>query len=218
VKVLITAGSTQVPIDRVRSISNIFKGKTGKQIAQYFSDQGDDVTLITSSVDGVFLGDAARIVYYRTYDELMEAMKKEITSGEYDVVIHSAAVSDYRVAGTYIMKNGELSELDSSGKVGSDHDEIFLRLVPTEKIIDLIRDPWGFKGVLVKFKLQVGVADGELIEIAQKSAVHSNANMIVANCLEWMNERAYIVDASGDFVPVIRKDLPQVLWEWIKIS
>ena len=32
-KILVTAGNTQTPIDRVRSITNIFSGRTGARIA-----------------------------------------------------------------------------------------------------------------------------------------------------------------------------------------
>ena len=34
--------------------------------------------------------------------------------------------------------------------------------MPTEKIVDKIKGDWGFKGQLVKFKLQVGISDDEL--------------------------------------------------------
>jgi len=46
-KVLITAGSTNVMIDQVRCISNIFKGKTGNAIARFFNDT-EEVTIILS--------------------------------------------------------------------------------------------------------------------------------------------------------------------------
>ena len=49
-KVLVTAGATMSPIDKVRAITNIFKGRTGTAIAKYFAkSRRHDVTLITSS-------------------------------------------------------------------------------------------------------------------------------------------------------------------------
>ena len=47
--VLVTAGSTMVPIDKVRAITNIFNGRTGTNIALYFAQQGWNVTLVTSN-------------------------------------------------------------------------------------------------------------------------------------------------------------------------
>ena len=45
IKVLVTAGPTWVPIDRVRVITSVFSGNTGLRIARYIKDQGHDVTL-----------------------------------------------------------------------------------------------------------------------------------------------------------------------------
>jgi len=195
-KVLVTAGSTNVMIDKVRCISNIFKGKTGADIASHFSKAGNDVTLITSAN---IIPEAVKNVFkYKTYDDLYELMEMETTVGNYDVIIHSAAVSDYKVEGTYVERqtyqNFILDKIDSSKKISSSNKELFLKLVPTEKIIDKIRDPWGFKGILVKFKLQVGISDEELLTIAKKSRKDSDAEFIVANCLEWAKDRAYIVN------------------------
>ena len=47
--VSVTAGSTMVPIDKVRAITNIFNGRTGTNIALYFARQGWNVTLVTSN-------------------------------------------------------------------------------------------------------------------------------------------------------------------------
>ena len=48
-RVLITAGATTVPIDKVRAITNIFKGRTGTEIAEFFSKKGCQVILLTSN-------------------------------------------------------------------------------------------------------------------------------------------------------------------------
>ena len=215
-KVLVTAGSTRTMIDQVRCITNIFKGRTGHNIAAYFSMKNNEVTLITSGDANSF--NARNIIEYRTYDELYDNMKEQITENNFDVVIHSAAVSDYRPEGTYIDEGGpttRLKKLDSSGKVGSDHKVLYLKMVQTEKIIDKIRDPWGFKGKLVKFKLQVDITDEKLLEIARKSRKHSDADIIVANCLEWSSKKAYIVSSDDLIEQVKRESLPQALYDSI---
>lgn len=215
-KVLVTAGSTAVPIDQVRSISNIFRGKTGAAIAIELAEKGLDVTLVTSDLD-IFSKPTealSRIITFKTYDELYALMEKEIWENNYDVIIHSAAVSDYRVSTVCVMEDGKLKAIDSGSKVSSSHSELYLRLSPTQKIIDLIRDQWGFSGYLVKFKLQVGIADEELITIAQESRVHSQADMIVANCLEWSRDRAYLITES-DLIDIPRKDLSNRIYELI---
>ncbi len=216
-KVLVTAGNTRIPIDRVRGIDNIFKGKTGAAIASYFAKKGFDVTLLTSHPKLVAPETHLKVMGFDTYDNLVSMMEQEIKTHEYDLVIHSAAVSDYRVEGTYKRIDKELVKLDSSGKIGSDHKELWMKLVPTMKIVDQIRDPWGFNGTLVKFKLQVGMPDKELVDVATRSMQHSHADLIVANTLEGMNQKAFIIKAREGYSPVCvdRDALPAALHEEI---
>jgi phosphopantothenoylcysteine synthetase/decarboxylase len=87
--------------------------------------------------------------------------------------------------------------LQMNGKISSSHDSLTMELVPTEKIVDRVRDPWAFQGTLVKFKLQVDMSDDELLSIAMKSQAASKADIMVANCLEWAREYAYILDPQG---------------------
>ncbi len=225
-KVLVTAGNTRVPIDRVRGIDNIFKGRTGTRIAEYFTKQGCSVTLLCSHphlVD-VFPRDAVKTVRFTTYDELTAKMEELVTTGGFGTIIHSAAVSDYRRAGMY-RRVGEaagnerrqamiVEEVDGSGKIGSNHDELWMKLVPTAKIIDRIRKDWGFTGTLVKFKLQVAMSDEDLFKIAVRSMLDSQADFIVANTLEDMEKVAFIFSARepDTFVSIPRADLPSALY------
>jgi phosphopantothenate-cysteine ligase/phosphopantothenoylcysteine decarboxylase/phosphopantothenate--cysteine ligase len=209
-KILVTAGATQTPIDQVRAITNIFKGKTGTYLASglaYMDQSGladfvpkspcHQVTLLTSNPDIITERFNLRVVPYRTFDDLAARMEEEIRDGGYDVVIHSAAVSDYKVARVLVQDpiamDFALTPIDATKKVSGSHDRMYLELVPTFKIVDRIRKDWGFKGFLVKFKLQVGVTDDELLDIARKSRATSDADLIVANCLEWAKEYAYVV-------------------------
>src|SRR4051812_48958163 len=107
--VLVTAGNTLVPIDRVRAITNVFTGRTGAGIALEAHGRGHAVTLLTSHPEVIheLRGDAAlearrwRCLPYRTFDDLHAALAASLKAGGFDAVVHCAAVSDYRVAGTY---------------------------------------------------------------------------------------------------------------------
>ncbi|MDQ2731145.1 MAG: bifunctional phosphopantothenoylcysteine decarboxylase/phosphopantothenate synthase [Armatimonadota bacterium] len=238
-KFLITGGNTTVPIDRVRHITNGFSGRTGASIARCAHEAGHDVTLLTSRPES--LGDLIpsepsperwRTLRYETFDDLMTAMQKEIQGGQHDVVIHSAAVSDYRVADTYMPAAGVYAVQEGSdmiwrsedgmplrlvsaaaGKVKSNAPELWLRLIPTPKIIDCIRSDWGFGGVLVKFKLEVGVEERELLDIAERSRQHSGADLMVANTLETAPCRAYIGPTPEGYTQIVRRALPSTLLE-----
>lgn len=224
-KVLVTAGTTEVPIDRVRAITNIFKGKTGTGIAHAFlRHTAGEIVLLTSNPaiaedldesEWWWMQQKFRVVPYRTFDELAAAMEREIRTGAYDVIIHSAAVSDYRVAGVHLRgDDGELVPLDTSGKVGSSHEHLFLELERTPKLLEQIRGPWGFTGKLIQFKLEVGITDEELIARARAALVRSQGDLVVANCLEWARDAAILVGAHGKTKRIARGDLPTALIQW----
>ena len=101
--------------------------------------------------------------------------------------------------------------MDNKQKVSSKHEELYLKLVPTEKLIDKIRDKWNFKGTLIKFKLEVGRTDEDLVAIAKASREFSQADFVVANCLEWSHLYAYVIDAKANVKKVSRRSLPKAL-------
>lgn len=208
--ILVTAGNTQTPIDRVRCITNIFSGRTGARVAADAAGRGHDVTLLTSHPEVLDGDTTVRVRPYRTFDELELLMAAEVTAGRYDVVIHAAAVSDYHVAGVFAGRDGRFEDV-SAGKVKSHHPELWLRLVPAPKLIDKVRTEWGFAGTLVKFKLEVGVSDGELLDVAERSRVHSGADLMCANTLEGMRDWAFIGPGPSGYRRVSRPELSSAL-------
>lgn len=220
-RVLVTAGNTQVPIDRVRSITNIFTGRTGARIALAARADGHDVTLLTSHPEVVAgmvgkppAGTCWTLESYRTFDELEEWLDRHVRGGRFDAVIHVAAVSDYRSAGVYRWASGEPAPTllnRAIGKIKSDEPELWLRLARTPKLIDRMRTNWGFTGVLVKFKLEVGLDDPDLLAVAESSRVHSRADLMVANTLEGAAAWAYLGPLAGCYERVTRDELPERL-------
>ena len=90
-KILITAGGTREKIDPVRYITNNSSGKMGIALANKASENGADVTLIsTFKVDGNY-----KNIVTETAQEMEKAVKENLS--EQDCVIMAAAVSDYRV-------------------------------------------------------------------------------------------------------------------------
>jgi phosphopantothenate-cysteine ligase/phosphopantothenoylcysteine decarboxylase/phosphopantothenate--cysteine ligase len=230
-RILVTAGNTQTPIDQVRCITNIFTGQTGTQIALEGVRRGHSVVLLTSHPELVgesgstLLGKQKQLAVhpYRTFDDLRGLMSEELGLGRacsYQAIVHSAAVSDYSVAGVFTLGDTNLDpprplpyqrpRLEAyltdvqAGKVKSSYDQLWLKLVPTEKLVDRIRSPWNFQGILVKFKLEVGVNDEELLSIAEASRVHSDADLMVANTFEGRRSHAYLGPLGGRYERVER--------------
>ena len=237
--VLVTAGNTLVPIDRVRCLTNVFSGRTGAGIALEAHRRGHNVTLLTSHPEVIpELGAGARLATrwhlfpYRTFDELDALMREKIAGQDLDAVIHSAAVSDYLAAGIYApaqgtrffeksgrwqADGGTAALVDRrAGKVKSDDPELWLRLVRAPKLIDLVRSAWNFRGLLVKFKLEVGVGDEQLLDVAERSRRHSGADLRVANTLEGSGHYAYIGPLGGRYQRVGRRELPARLLDAVE--
>lgn len=237
---LVTAGNTESPVDRVRCITNIFSGNTGSRIAMEAFDRGHSVCLLTSrpevakqlTEDRTTDVSRWRVVPYRTFDDLHRLMASEILSDQYDAIIHVAAVSDYQIAGTYSVAKGACFNAQSStfecaletqplvdasaGKVKSNHDELWIRMKPTPKLVDKIRNPWGFRGVLVKFKLEVDVSESELMSIAEKSRRHSRADLIVANTLQDMQNWAILKSTDSDFTKLDRTRMVEAIIRFVE--
>src|SRR5947209_7119906 len=164
--ILVTAGNTLVPIDRVRCITNVFTGRTGTSIALYCHERGHDVTLLSSHPELVAMlrgNDVPRqrwtVDSYRTFVDLRDRLAQSLSSGQFDVLVHCAAVSDYEVAGIYApdphthfrpedarwQGSGPHAPAlvdRSAGKIKSDEPELWLRLIRTPKLIDLVRTDW----------------------------------------------------------------------------
>ncbi len=228
-RILVTAGNTQTPIDRVRCLTNIFTGRTGAQIAGAAAERGHAVTLITSQPETVGAAPELAVAPYRTFDELHALLARTVPAGGFDAIVHAAAVGDYHLSGTYIPAPDTQFELEhgawrspgpphminvSAGKIKSSHPELWLRLTPAPKLIDLMRSPWGFRGILVKFKLEVGLTSDELLDVAERSRLQSGADLMVANTLEHRHDEAWL--GAGEYQRVERSELPRRLLERIE--
>ena len=217
--ILVTAGNTQTPVDRVRCITNVFSGRTGARVAATAFDRGHAVTLLTSHPEVLREFPAGReraapawvVRSYRTFADLEGLMRDEITSGRYQAVVHAAAVSDYHVAGVFTHRGGVFEDA-SAGKVKGSHPELWLKLTPAPKLVDQVRGAWAFSGSLVKFKLEVGVSESELEATAEASRAHSRADLMCANTLDGMHDWALLGGGDG-YERVTRAELPERLLE-----
>jgi phosphopantothenoylcysteine synthetase/decarboxylase len=231
----VTAGNTQSMIDRVRCVTNIFSGRTGASLARTAWGRGHTVTIATSHPDALTEfginprdpGERFTVLPYNTFDDLAALMQNQLRAAPFDVVCHSAAVSDYLPAGTFTPEPGTffnartsqwearsgppmLSE-QKAGKIKSSEPELWLRLVRAPKLVDRVRQPWGFAGILVKFKLEVGISEETLLEVAEASRRQSSADLMVANTLDGAQHWAYIGPIRERYERVSRRELPDRL-------
>jgi len=202
---LVTAGNTLEPIDAVRVWSNIFTGITGLSIARALAGIGGDVDLLTSNRQHLAEigqdwrhegGGRIRADAFTDHASLRDLLAMRMRQERYDGVFMSAAVSDYRPAGVFAVVSRQtrpdgqqvwIVQDVQAPKVKSSFHAIAVLGEPTEKLVDLFRGNWNYKGLLVKFKLEVGIDRQELIRLGQASRIASGADYLVANTLSMVH-------------------------------
>jgi len=193
-RILITAGPTWVPIDNVRVISNIATGKTGILLAQNLQDLGAKVTLVLGPAESCCLNKQIRLIRFRFFEDLRKIISAELKSKKYNILIHSAAVSDYR------------PKVKHNRKISSNLKQWRLNLVPTVKIIDLIRK-LDASLYLVGFKFEPQAKDSFLLAQARNLRKRVKANLVVANTIDKKDRyRAYVINQGRRYGPISNRE------------
>jgi phosphopantothenoylcysteine decarboxylase/phosphopantothenate--cysteine ligase len=121
-KILVTAGPTREPIDPVRFISNPSSGKMGFAVAKAAEYRGAKVTLITGPTNLLDPNNVA-VIRVNTAKEMALAVFDNFE--DYDIIIKTAAVSDYRPKDY------------AEQKLKKEKDELIL---PMEKTQDILKE------------------------------------------------------------------------------
>lgn len=198
-RILVTAGPTWVPVDKVRVLTNIFSGRLGYLIAKKAAGKENSEVTLFLGPGRISLPEKQdknlEIIRYKYFDELYNLLEKAVSSKKYDILIHSAAVADYAPKPT-------------DAKIKSGKQNLTIELNPTIKIVDQVKK-WDPDIFLVKFKLEAEISPEELINIAFESMLKSKADLMVANEFTETSEkyhRAYIINPKKKVKPVIGKE------------
>ena len=194
-KILITSGGTKVPIDRVRSITNMSRGTFGSRIADAFfyrgleafrtSDKKNYIEKLTffmakdskrptaQSLNDETYEDGYRPIEYAeysTFDEYKFGIEELLTKETYDIIVVAAAVSDYGVANYY------------NGKYRSREDDMCIKLVKLPKILPIMRK-LAPNATICGFKLLVDSTNDELLQAMTKQFEESDVDLVIGNDL-----------------------------------
>jgi phosphopantothenoylcysteine decarboxylase/phosphopantothenate--cysteine ligase len=163
--ILVTAGPTPVKIDSIRRITNKFSGKLGILIAQDLYLRGASVFLMQAN-SGMRPPKWLPHVLYDDYDDYRQKVLDAVSFYEYG--IFSAAVADYTPAEAV------------DGKIASGGQLTEIKLVETEKIIDLVqkKNP---NLRLVSFKYEHSKELHELVALVKSRLQSKRHFAIVAN-------------------------------------
>jgi len=211
--VLITSGGTVERIDAVRSISNFSTGTLGSLIAAEFASRPGigSVYYMCSSASLKPSSEKAEVINVESVSSVEAAIRQLLGRASIDIIIHSMAVSDYRVcavssaaalaetiasnldtlnkmerhaaAGAIVdLLRDPASALSSDGKISSNVDGMLLHMERTPKLITLFKE-LAPGSTLVGFKLLDGSPLGALIEAGLRVLDENNCSFVLANDL-----------------------------------
>ena len=177
--VIITAGGTSENIDSVRKITNSSSGKLGSIIANKLMESEKVNKVFYVCHLGAILPNQNKklqIIYITNVESLQKTLKSLIKTRKIGAIVHSMAVSDYKVE--YVSTSDILAKsltskdenqiknilaktnlgIDNKDKISSHLDNLFVKLVPTPKVISKIKE-WDKNIFLIGFKLLSNVSD-----------------------------------------------------------
>lgn len=170
---LITAGGTREPIDRVRFLSNVSTGRTGARLADLWTAAGHHVHLLHGAASEK-PACAVRCTPFGSAADLEHRLRDALATGGIDVVVMAAAVSDYR------------PDTTQDGKVDSDRERWSLTLVRNPKILPRIKSmaPAAHPPRVVGFKLTASASPAEVLALVGRQWSAGGVDVTVHNDLD----------------------------------
>jgi phosphopantothenate---cysteine ligase (CTP) len=220
---LIVSGATIAPVDRHRGLTSRFSASIGNDFSTLAWSRGHRVSLLTSDADRLILetrdqnkdDQRLQVHPFTTFDELAGLFQQEVIQGQYDAIIHAAQWNDYLSAGVYSPEagtffNARTCEWDWQGQrptlkdqkghlATTSEPELWLRLVRAPRLIERIRKPWGYAGIVVIFVMEAAWADGDAVAHAEKARINSGADYAVIPAMEINARHAYLGPVQGRY-------------------
>lgn len=180
-KILLTSGGTREPIDGVRFISNFSSGSTGAGVANRLRAAGHNVTYLHGLGAQVPIHSGENIKF-ETFEDLASSLQKLLNTERFDLVIHMAAVSDYRVDA--ISMDGKRAEPQTSLKIPSTTERLDLHLKKNKKLLPLLRS-WSLNPsiTVVGFKLTKNADTQARLSAVERLFAAGNVDWVIHNDL-----------------------------------
>ena len=213
--VLITSGGTTEKIDNVRKITNMSTGKLGSIIADEFLNNAAIKKVFyicskTATIPSLYNSPKLNIIHADSVTDLESAVRQTLSQATVDIIIHSMAVSDYRVKSVTTVSalpENSLPNDKPSGKISSDIDDMVLLMERTPKVIPLFHE-LSPKSVLVGFKLLVDSDLNTLIDKGFEVLEKNHCTFVLANDLnDIVNDKhiGYLIDQKKQFATYTSK-------------
>lgn len=241
-KIIVTAGPTNERIDSVMQITNMSTGRLGASIADALLADcrlGPNIEKLwylstTLAVKPRTDADALVPVHITDAENLKDKLAILLKSNHVDLVVHSAAVGDYkaRYSATAQMLAKEIAnELfsvptsdreqvilnvlknpkcvnDDSGKMSSYEPDLLTMMDLTPKVINMVKEVSPYTR-LIGFKLLDNVSQDHLVDVGTALRKKTKANVIIANDLSLIREgchKGLFLDKNGIRMMATGKD------------
>ncbi|HMR49240.1 MAG TPA: bifunctional phosphopantothenoylcysteine decarboxylase/phosphopantothenate--cysteine ligase CoaBC [Arachnia sp.] len=177
-RVLVSAGGTREPIDPVRFLGNRSSGRQGVAVALAAADRGAEVLLVAANVDGSVLGEveghpSIRIESAGSAAELQQVV--EAGAGTSEVVVMTAAVADYRVAG---VAEGKIRKEDADAPP-------VLHLVENPDILAGLVARRRPGQTVVGFAAETADSEEELLDFGRRKRRRKGVDLLAVNRVGW---------------------------------
>jgi len=138
------------------------------------------------------IGRSVKVIRYKFFEELNEILFKELKEDRYAAIIHSAAVSDYKVKRPF------------KHKVSSGIKNWRLELSPAPKLVDKFK---GYGKDLIKaaFKFEPELKGSGLLREGKKFLKKAGLDFVVANSATKKGYLAYIISRFEEYGPYLNK-------------
>ena len=181
-KVLITAGGTREDIDPVRYIGNRSSGKQGYALANACAGRGAKVVVIAANVS---LADPAGVEVIKVNTALEMGEKLFELAPAQDLIMMSAAVSDYRVADR------------SQSKIKRDGSALKVELIENPDLIATVsvaERPNRQNQIIMAFAAETSIS----IEQAQEKLLRKGVDLLFLN--DVANQDVFGSESNGGFL------------------
>jgi phosphopantothenoylcysteine decarboxylase/phosphopantothenate--cysteine ligase len=165
VRVVVSAGGTEEPIDAVRVLANRSSGRMGVALAEEARDRGGDVVLVAGRMS-VSAPPGVRVVPARTAAEMREAVLAEVRGA--GLLLMAAAVADWRPVEP------------AARKLKRSEGAPTIRLEPTEDILAALKG----KGAGVPaglFRVGFALETEDAVENARRKLAEKDLDLLVVN-------------------------------------
>jgi phosphopantothenoylcysteine synthetase/decarboxylase len=209
-RIVITSGPSYEPLDRVRRLSNFSTGELGTLLSEGFVEAGHTVACFRG-IASTFPPPLwpVEVVPFTTNDNLAAGLQSLPAREEATVVLHAAALCDFKVREIL----DEKGEPVHGGKISSHGGALKLTLEPAPKLISTLRRMFP-SSILVGWKFELDGTPDDVVERGRRQMDDCLTDACVLNGHAYGSGFGFISRAGERFHLPDKAALCRFLIDW----